>query len=163
MTDEQLSALEAAARAAMEASGSPEDTDTVWIDGQCWISVLVDAKCGREGDDYYKCHTMKATGRLRMRPAYRDHIAAANPAAVLALIQRVREAEGRALRIRWQDLGPSMTAHAFLGGMEVGMVHPHVNGGWCWAASKLPAEGHRNDKADAKAALETAVREAIEA
>jgi hypothetical protein len=146
MTDAELAALEAAARAATPGP---------------WFRAIANDTAIRS-DDVDIAQTVGAYEleweRMEADAAY---IAAANPAAILALIQRVREAEGRALRISWEDLGPSMVANAFLGSMDIGGVHPHVNGGWCWAASNLPAEGYKDDKADAKAALETAVMEAM--
>lgn len=100
MSDADLSRLESLALEATQADGPPSDVGSVWIDGKCFVSAIADKECGRAGDDYYSCNNMKATPRLRMRPAYRAFLEAANPAAVLALIERVRELEADAARDR---------------------------------------------------------------
>jgi hypothetical protein len=90
VTAEEIQRLESLAREATQADGPPSDVGSVWIDGKCFVSAIADKECGRAGDDYYSCNNMKATPRLRMRPAYRAFLEAAPPDAVLALIARVR-------------------------------------------------------------------------
>lgn len=89
MTD--LTQLEAFARAATQ-KAPMDDVANVWVGERCFVAVVADVKCGR-GDDFYGCKNATAKPRLRMTTAYREFIAAANPAAILALIERVRVAE----------------------------------------------------------------------
>lgn len=95
MTDEQLSALEAAARAATPGEWFTDRPEVDRFDPVTGHYTTPDrmhviSRVKHDGHDY----AIVAITDGEMDESNAAYIAAANPAAVLALIQRVREAEG---------------------------------------------------------------------
>jgi hypothetical protein len=125
MTDAELAALEAAARAATQAATEP----------------------------------LQAVAAIGRRIAFRD---LATPETWLWLIQRLREAEGRALKVRWSPSDWMKGGYDIdMGRVEIGIAFPS-DAGWTIRMSfaDIPTIFAPTEAA-ARSALEAAVREAM--
>jgi hypothetical protein len=101
---------------------------------------------------------LQAVAAIGRRIAFRD---LATPETWLRLIQRVREAEGRALRIRWGVPYTDGPPSAFLGRKKVGVVLPIHDGSWMWINQFSDQNGITDTLEAARVALEADLMEAL--